>query len=151
MITFVWMKSCYVVYVQIWVYKKSSTLQLPYFKYVLTHSNKTRNKCFFYKFSYWFYQNVQTFSYNLTPTSWLYLSYIWRYDILWSKPFNFFTEVQCAKMMVKVYILHQNQYRKILRIHHLMHKTIINPHQNISVASIVFKDYRNTKTSNLTF
>ena len=27
-------------------------------------------------------------------------------NILWSKPFTFFTEVQCEKMMVKVYILH---------------------------------------------
>ena len=31
---------------------------------------------------------------------------ILRYDILWSKPLKFFTEVQCEKMMVKVYILH---------------------------------------------
>ena len=80
-----------------------------------------------------------------------YLSYIWRYDILWSKPFNFFTEVQCEKMMVKVYILHWHQCRNILRIHHLMHITIINQHWNVSVASIVSEDYKNTKTSNLTF
>ena len=79
------------------------------------------------------------------------LSYIWRYDILWSEPFNFVTEVQYEKMKVKVYILHWHQCRKILRIHHLMHKTIINQHQNGSVASIVSKDYKNTKTSNLTF
>ena len=45
-------------------------------------------------------------------------------------------------MMAKVYILHWHQCRKILGIHHLMHKTIINQHVNVSVASIVSKDYK---------
>ena len=111
----------------------------------------TKPGAIFHKLSYWFYQKVQTFSDNLTPKSWLYLSYIWRYDILWSKPFKLFTEVQCEKKMVKVYILHWHQCRKILRMHHLMHKTIINQHQIISVASILSKDYKNTNTSNFTF
>ena len=129
----------------------SSGFPWKLFLYMWPTPTKPGTSAIFHKLSYWFYQKVQTFSYNLTPKSWLYLSYIWRYDILWSKPFNLFTEVQCEKMMVKVYILHWHQCRKILRIHHLMHKTIINQHRNVSVASIVSKDYKNTKTSNLTF
>ena len=99
---------------------------------IVTHSNKT-SAIFHNKLSYWFYQKVKTFSDNLTPLpkSSVYLSYIWRYDILWSKPFTILTEGQREKMMVKYYILHWYQCRKILRImHHLMHKTIINQHQN---------------------
>ena len=40
---------------------------------------KSGTSAIFHKLSYWLYQKVQTFSYNLTPKSWLYLSYIWRY------------------------------------------------------------------------
>ena len=52
--------------------------------------NKTRNKHYLV---IGFNRKVHTFSFHLTPKSRLYRN-IWRDEILISKPFNFFTEVQ---------------------------------------------------------